>query len=101
MKTNNMVQQFRKKPVVISAVQYDGSNEKEIIDFTGGAAKYKLAVGSSADGEGGKQSYESFTIPTLEGNMQIAEGDFVIKGVKGEFYPCKSDIFEQTYELAQ
>lgn len=89
---------FRKKPVVIDAILYTGNNEKEIIEFTQGNAKYKMAVGSSADGSGGKQSYEHFSVETPEGNMRITEGDYVIKGIKGEFYPCKPDVFAKSYE---
>ena len=74
---------YRKKPVVIEAVQWTGDNEKEVYDFTRG--EYYITRG------------ELF-IETLEGDMLASVGDFIIKGVKGEFYPCKPDIFEATYE---
>jgi hypothetical protein len=77
---------FRKKPVVIDAVQYSGANVQEIIDFTEGQALKN----------GGKSDY--MTIPTLEGDHTATTGDWIIKGVKGEFYPCKPDIFEATYD---
>lgn len=75
---------YRKKPVVIEALQYIGDNADEIIEFTKGLAH--VGVG------------KSLIIPTLEGDHVASIGDYIIKGVKGEFYPCKSDIFEQTYE---
>lgn len=77
---------FRKKPVVIEAVQYDGANSLQIIEFTGGQALKN----------GGKSDF--MTIPTLEGDHTATAGDWILKGVKGEFYPCKPDIFEATYE---
>lgn len=92
---------FKKKPVVIDAIQYNGINKDEIIAFVGEAAKYQAAVGSSDDGKGGLQSYSKLTIATLEGDMLVSENDWVIKGVKGEFYPCKPDIFAATYDAAE
>lgn len=80
---------FRKKPVVIEAVQYDGGNALEIELFTNGQA-YK---------NGGKSDF--MTIPTLEGDHTALTGDWIIKGVKGEFYPCKPDIFEATYDIVE
>lgn len=75
---------YRKKPVVIEALQYTGENADEIIEFT----KCLAQVGVS----------KSLIISTLEGDHIASVGDYIIKGVKGEFYPCKPDIFEQTYE---
>lgn len=89
---------FRKKPVVIEAVQYtrrfgwpewfhDAVTRNEII--THGTGKF-------ADPQD-----ECFCdIKTLEGVMRASDGDWIIRGVKGEIYPCKPDIFEQTYEPA-
>lgn len=78
---------YRKKPVVIEAVQWTGNNIDEIGDFMGHSATMTLN--------------DSFVIPTLEGDMYAAEGDWIIKGVKGEFYPCKPDIFKMTYESVE
>lgn len=72
---------FRKKPVVIEAVQYDGKNYSKVYDFC------RLIISDRG----------VVLIPTLEGRMTVSVGDWVIKGVKGEFYPCKPDIFEATY----
>lgn len=79
---------FRKKPVVIEAVQWDGTNESWQHIMNMGLTKWK-------PGEIGTQT---FYIETLEGDHLARKGDWIIKGVKGEFYPCKPDIFEQTYE---
>ena len=82
---------FRKRPVVIEAVQYNGRNRMEIIEFTGQACVLALRE----DGSRGPR----ICIDTLEGpGLYADEGDWIIKGVKNEFYPCKPDIFEATYE---
>ena len=77
---------FRKKPVVIEAVQWIGTNVKEMFDF----ADWVVSV---SDRE------KTIEIKTLEGIMTASIGDWIIKGIQGEFYSCKSDIFEETYEL--
>lgn|SRR5574343_1108850 len=92
------MQKYRKKPVIVEAIKYNGFNENEIIDFTANLAKYQVAIGSSSDGMGGKETYSKLTILTLEGEMLVSKNDWVIKGVNGEFYPCKPDIFGKTYE---
>ena len=80
---------FRKKPVVIDAVEWNGANH--------------LITETFMKGSGAVMSYKrkqlgEIIIPTLEGNMTASVGDWIIKGVNGEFYPCKPDIFEKTYE---
>ena len=84
-----MTNQYRKKPVVISAVQFNGNNGGEIEKFTQGSLTTMYVVDSNIP---------VLSIRTLEGNMTVSVEDWVIKGVKGEFYPCKPDIFEATYE---
>ncbi len=76
---------FRKKPIVIKAIQYDGSHESahEIYEFSTRDISY---IG------------DRLTIRTLEGEMLANVGDWIIKGIAGEVYPCKPDIFEATYE---
>ncbi len=76
---------FRKKPVVIEAIQYTGKNATDILRWM----FPDIEPDATADIE---------TIKTLEGDMRVSIGDWIIKGVKGEFYPCKPDIFEATYE---
>jgi len=78
---------YRKKPIVIEAAQWTGKLYEEIKMFCPTA---------HAIYDGRKIAY--LLIPTLEGNMQCGRGDWIIKGVKGEFYPCKLDIFKATYE---
>jgi len=75
---------YRKKPVTIEAVQFTGHNFEEIEKFAGG--NYR----TFEDGE--------MVIETLEGNMHVSINDFIIKGVEGEFYPCKMGIFWKTYD---
>ena len=82
---------FRKKPVVIDAVQWAGNNLSEIQAFYKPARAMPLMYDGILVGN-------DIHIHTLEGMMIANKGDWIIKGVKGEFYPCKPDIFEQTYE---
>ena len=77
---------YRKKPVVIEAMQY--LREENI-----GACMDFCPVMKFCPGE------NEYAIETLEGKMMLTKGDYIIKGVKGEFYPCKPDIFHQTYEM--
>jgi hypothetical protein len=81
---------YRKKPVVIEAVQWDGSYDgaQEVNKFNDGE------LWTITDDR-------RLKIPTLEGLMVASVGDYIIKGVNGEFYPCKPDIFEKTYEKAE
>lgn len=79
---------YRKKPVIIEAIQWNGINLEEIKWFM----KEQFKDVSVSEISFGLQ------IPTLEGTMTVSLGDFIIRGVKGEYYPCKPDIFEKTYE---
>lgn len=91
------MRKFRKKPVVIEAVQWNGENLKEVISFTGlheSARKWTWLEYEEV------VKREGLKIFTLEGAMMANVGDWIIKGVHGEFYPCKPDIFEKTYEEA-
>ena len=87
---------YRKKPVVIEAVQWTGDNGEEIYNFCGNYAQFA----TSDLGLGNVMSYR-LSIETLEGFMEASTGDYIIKGVNGEFYPCKPDIFEKTYEAVE
>ena len=100
---------FRKRPVVIEAVQLRWENWSEICELAG--------VGKLIDGkpegcfidpntrlplsDGRGSEILGINIPTLEGLMVGIEGDWIIKGIKGEIYPCKDDIFKATYELVE
>jgi hypothetical protein len=94
---------FRKRPVEIEAVQLTWKSWSEVCEFLGGIlsptnpARYTNAP-SDACGEVGP--FIELTIPTLEGNHIAKHGDWIIRGVKGEFYPCKPDIFAATYDDA-
>ena len=87
---------FRKKPVVIEAIQFNGFNPGEIKKFVGDACSVEYHDAAHQAGAGGVGV--DITIHTLEGDMKVSREDYVIKGVNGEFYPCKPDIFEKTYE---
>ena len=76
---------FRKKPVEVEALQFTGRNDRECLIF--------CPVAKDPE-----ERLPSLVIPTLEGEMRVSVGDWIIKGVKGEYYPCKPDIFNQTYE---
>lgn len=82
---------YRKKPVVVEAVQWLGNNLKEVEEIT----KYSPTNRSILPHP---HNNDCLLIVTLEGEMRADKNDYIIKGVKGEFYPCKPDIFEQTYE---
>lgn len=101
------VQKFRKKPVVIEAVQFDGSPESgaAIVDWAQSHEVQEVAFHPFlADHfKGDPKVYVAHPDPymrikTLEGVMTASVGDWIIRGVQGEFYPCKPDIFAATYE---
>jgi hypothetical protein len=80
---------YRKKPVVIEAVQFTGKDES--VDWL---------LPQLISGEIGRSTNKLY-IKTLEGVMEANIGDYIIKGVNGEIYPCKPDIFEKTYEIVE
>ena len=86
-----MIKKYRKKPVEIEAIQFKRNEFEDINEFTEGNA-FNFRTERCINGK----SY--CEIKTLEGTMTATEGDYIIKGVNGEFYPCKPDIFEKTYE---
>lgn len=88
---------FRKKPVVVEAIQWTGSNLEEIRNFVGSDLIEEYVEFFDIKRTLNKMLVD-IAIDTLEGTMRVDYGDYIIKGVQGEFYPCKPDIFEQTYE---
>lgn len=93
---------YRKKPVVIQAVQWTGDNLYEVIAFTDGPPDIRSMHASMKwDEYRDLVARDGLMIFTLEGKMLANVGDWVIKGVKGEHYPCKPDIFAATYEPAR
>lgn len=93
-----MVKKYVKKPVVIEAIQWNGNtNLKEITEFVGQELKAEEFATAAYEAGAGKPYY-SLIIETLEGKMKADPNDWIIKGIKGEFYPCKPDIFEKSYD---
>ncbi len=88
---------FRKKPIVIEAVQYNNLNREEIEVFVGKKLRQDLETETAYLAGKGVPKF-SLTIETLEGNHKAMPNDWIIKGINGEFYPCKPDIFEKTYD---
>lgn len=80
-----MVKKYRKKPIVIEAVQFTGRNDEECLKFC-------------SDARNPVDNRPNLIISTLEGDMLANIGDYIIKGINGEFYPCKPGIFRKTYE---
>ena len=94
---NHMNLNYRKKPVVIQAWQLTTDNVRKGIPLF--IDKNIVHIFVEFHGTPNERHYA--VIETLEGNMQASEGDWIIRGVNGEFYPCKPDIFEKTYEVAE
>lgn len=86
---------YRKKPVEVEAIQWNGNNFAETSDFIGSNAIWEQ---NKLDKDKHYNLIPELSIYTLEGIMRANIGDYIIKGVNGEFYPCKPDIFEKTYE---
>lgn len=89
---NSTVRTYRKRPVEIQAVQFTGTGESctEVTEFLGGSYSGNQRWNSTTNTGG--------VILTLEGEMAFRPGDWIVRGVKGEFYPVRADIFEATYE---
>lgn len=79
-----MIRAYVKKPIMIQAVHWLGNNVMTIMAFAGD----KVTINPD----------KTLTVHTLEGDMTGIVGDYIIKGIRGEFYPCKHDIFKETYD---
>lgn len=90
-----MATKYQKNPIVNEVVRWDGLNLQEVKDFVGDNLKYEIYDSAWQVGKGAPQV--DMEIKTLEGDMKVTKGDYIIKGIKGEFYPCKPDIFDATY----
>lgn len=91
------MKKYKKKPVVIEAMEFTTNNEA-------GSPTMDAIINWANQGQTKPQAWHNGTsiyINTLEGEMRADVGDFIIKGVNGEFYPCKPDVFEKTYELVE
>ena len=86
------VKKYQKKPIIVEAVRNTGDNYSDIMEFTDGECKGIYSSNSKG---------YVFLVETLEGVMVANVGDYIIKGVKGEFYPCKPDVFEATYDVCK
>ena len=87
---------FRKRPIIIDAIQFDGLNLEEVKEFVGDNLSYDILDSAWQVGKG--RPHILMKIKTLEGDMNVSEKDYIISGINGEFYPCKPDIFYKTYE---
>lgn len=85
---------YRKKPVVVEAIKWTGDNFHEIHEFCSTVYYGYEDIVAQLDSQ-------CLFIRTLEGKMKAEVGDYIIKGVHDEFYPCKPDIFEETYEVVK
>lgn len=86
---------FRKKPIIIEAFRFTDETKNRVFNWV---TTNRRAAFENDDFENGDPC---MYIDTLEGEMKVSIGDWVIKGVNGEFYPCKADIFEKTYEIVK
>ena len=100
------MKKYIKKQIVVEAIQWDGTLEKALeisqIEGLDSVIEYYLTktviIGeSTSNSVNTSEEIKSFKIKTLEGDMNVSKGDYIIKGIKGEFYPCKEDIFKKTY----
>ena len=89
-----MIKRYKKRPVIIEAIQFTGHNGTELSDWSESKVFVSPVLEISPDNPTG----EYVQVKTLEGTMTGTVGDFIIKGIKGEFYPCKYDIFTETYK---
>lgn len=93
-----MANKYRKKPVVIEAIQWNGRNESDIWTFIGMFLQVSRPPHNFDHHNDITDEMITMTIPTLEGDMKAIRTDWIVKGIKGEIYPVKNDIFEMTYE---
>ena len=92
---------FTKNPVTIDAIKWTGSNLREVIAFTDGPPDTRsIHAGMAWEAYVDLVARDGLKIYTLEGKMLANIGDWIIRGIKGEYYPCKPDIFEATYTSA-
>ena len=92
---------YRKKPVIIEALQWDGSSHRPMFDFLDGSFRSHLATNGTNFYIDHDKVEGGLVIKTLEGEHLASIGDYIIKGIRGEFYPCKPSIFKETYEAME
>lgn len=93
------MRQYRKKPVVVDAVQYIVENRNEILKWVveEGGMVYSTGIGDYGE----RYELENLKLRTLHGMVTVVIEDWIIKGPSGDFWPCKPDIFETTYESCE
>lgn len=96
--SNELGYVYRKKPVEIRALRWNGHNHRVMFDFLSGLVSGHIQPEGENFYIDHSQVEGGLIIKTLEGEHIASIGDFIIRGVKGEFYPCKPDIFELTYD---
>jgi hypothetical protein len=92
---------YRKRPVEVDAIRWTGRNETEVIDFIFEDDRWREGIDDgyvNGPGIGMTPGLGTLDIPTREGMMTASAGDWIIRGIQGELYPCKPDIFAATYE---
>ena len=94
-----MVRKYSTKPCIVEAVQWNGINLEEIKEFVGDSLEYNIHDGAWRAGE--NCPYIELKIKTLEGVMEASIDDYIIKGLRGEFYPCKPDVFKKKYQVIE
>ena len=92
------MRKFRKKPVEIEAIQWTEDNAQEVFEFLGYPGRMDKNTSHITSKNFFWNSSNGLWILTLEGQMHASKNDYIIKGVQGEFYPCKPDIFLMTYD---
>lgn len=95
---------YRKKPVEVEAFLWNGSDIHDLLAFVGEDDRWKEGIDDGyvgGPGIGHTPALGTLDIPTLEGTITASPGDYIIRGVKGELYPCKPDIFKATYDKVE
>ncbi len=96
-----MSKRYRKKPVVVDAMEWSGGNHRGMFEFLEGETSDYIRTSGKNFYIDHSKVHGGLVIKTLEGEHIASIGDFIIKGVNGEFYPCKPGIFTKTYEVAE
>jgi len=92
------MQKYRKKPIVIDAEIWNKCGDVKEVEITKFCGEQQIEQLCKSENPCNAPLHEHGKCPTLEGHHIVCPGDWIIKGIKGEFYPCKSDIFEMTYD---
>lgn len=92
---------YKKKPIIIEAIQWNENNLEEVMKFIDSEFEYEPNINYITYKFDYTVSNKKLRLNTLEGRMIVSKNDYIIKGIKGEFYPCKPDIFEETYEVIE